>query len=209
MTTTAVTTVRARARAAIGDAFLGWGLGTIHALDPQVGDVLDALDIAGVLAPERHGWVGDQLRPKDPAWAGRSFWHVPDLDTMPDSEGDANVVYDLNNDQRVKLQCDTLEAGAVANVVGSELHHQPHDTPDGMRLHAPVLDIDYPARLVPSSTPGHFHLYLDKPMPWPRYAFLLWALSVAGIIEPGYARAGLRRRGTFARVRPSKPKAGT
>ena len=35
--------------------------------------------------------------------------------------------------------------------------------PDTMQ-HRPILDLDFPAALVPSTTPGHFHLYLDKPM---------------------------------------------
>lgn len=61
-------------------------------------------------------------------------------------------------------------------------------------LHAPVLDIDFEARLAPSKTPGHYHLYLDREMPWWRYRLLLWALKVAGIIEPGFYKGSVRRR---------------
>lgn len=67
--------------------------------------------------------------------------------------------------------------------------------------HAPVLDIDFNARLVPSRTVGHFHLYLDKEMPWWKYRILLWAMAFTGIIEPGYYRASVRRRQTFCRWR--------
>ena len=42
-----------------------------------------------------------------------------------------------------------------------------HDPTTGM--HRPILDIDLPAALIPSSTPGHYHLYIDKPMEWDRY----------------------------------------
>lgn len=60
-------------------------------------------------------------------------------------------------------------------------------------LHRPILDIDCPARLLPSTTPGHFHLYIDKPMSWSRYTNLLHALSRAGVIEPGYAAVSIKR----------------
>src|SRR5690348_415165 len=53
--------------------------------------------------------------------------------------------------------------------------------------HMPVLDIDrIPVRLVESSTPGNYHLYIDKEMPWETYLDLLWALVDAGILERGW-----------------------
>lgn len=67
-------------------------------------------------------------------------------------------------------------------------------------MHRPVLDVDFPARLIPSSTPGHFHLYLDKPMEWDSYERLLRALGRAGIIEPGYASASIERQYTSVRL---------
>jgi hypothetical protein len=69
----------------------------------------------------------------------------------------------------------------------------------GSDKHAPALDIDVPAFLVPSSTPGHSHLYIDLEMPWWRYRIMLWALKVAGVIEPGYYRASVQRKGTHLR----------
>lgn len=74
--------------------------------------------------------------------------------------------------------------------------------------HRPILDIDFPARLIPSSTPGHFHLYLDKEMEWDAYERLLRALGRAGIIEPGYASASIERQYTSVRlpwIRKRKP----
>lgn len=62
-----------------------------------------------------------------------------------------------------------------------------------LSLHAPVLDIDFGAQLVPSSTPGHFHLYFEKAMTWDKYCGLLKALGDVGILEPGYVKASLRR----------------
>lgn len=82
-----------------------------------------------------------------------------------------------------------------ANIITSEI---------SPGLHAPVLDIDFAARLIPSSTPGHFHLYLDKAMTWDKYRKLLVALAEAGIIEQGWAGASItngyssiRKRGVY------------
>lgn len=58
-------------------------------------------------------------------------------------------------------------------------------------MHAPALDIDFPAQLIPSRTPGHFHLYLDTEISWKKYKKLLIALGEAGILEPGYVSASL------------------
>lgn len=67
--------------------------------------------------------------------------------------------------------------------------------------HSPVLDIDFPARLVPSTTEGHFHLYLDGlTMRWETYAKLLEALAEAGVIEDGYAGASISRESTYVRL---------
>jgi len=71
-----------------------------------------------------------------------------------------------------------------ANIVTSYL---------GGVLHAPVLDIDFGAQLIPSSTPGHFHLYFEKAMTWDKYCGLLKALGDVGILEAGYVKASLRR----------------
>lgn len=80
---------------------------------------------------------------------------------------------------------------AEANLIGSERE---------CGCHSPVLDIDLSAQLVPSSTPGHFHLYLDGvSMPWEKYEALLLALAEAGVIEQGYARVSIERGGSFVR----------
>ena len=52
--------------------------------------------------------------------------------------------------------------------------------------HRPILDIDFHAELIPSTTPGHFHLYLDKEMSWEQYSNLLKAMRDCGIIDDKY-----------------------
>lgn len=85
----------------------------------------------------------------------------------------------------------TLASKADAEVVSSEI---------GGGAHCPVLDIDVPAFLIPSSTPGHSHLYVDYPMTWRQYKRLLRALARSGIVEEGYVKASIRRKHTAVRV---------
>lgn len=63
-----------------------------------------------------------------------------------------------------------------------------------------ILDIDIPSQLIPSSTPGHFHLYVDKEISYEKWELLLIALANAGIIEEGYKNASLERRYTAVRL---------
>lgn len=71
---------------------------------------------------------------------------------------------------------------------------------DARGKHWPVIDLDIPHRVVPSSTPGHGHLYLDVQMSWFRYVVLLFALRFAGVIGPGFLWWSLARGATFARL---------
>jgi hypothetical protein len=66
---------------------------------------------------------------------------------------------------------------------------------NGQARHALVIDIDHPSWLVPSTTPGHYHLYVDVPggIPHETYLYLLGALAQAGVIEQGYNSASHER----------------
>lgn len=66
--------------------------------------------------------------------------------------------------------------------------------------HRPVLDIDFPAMLVPSSTPGHFHLYLDLSMDEEKYLRFVEALSEFGVVSKFYAKVSRQRGQTFCRL---------
>lgn len=68
-------------------------------------------------------------------------------------------------------------------------------------LHRPALDIDLPCELVPSSTPGHFHLYFPTvALTWDEYAELLEALVKVGIVESRYVHHSTRRGQTLLRL---------
>jgi hypothetical protein len=111
---------------------------------------------------------------------GRGYWFCPKLDKKKDS-GDPNGPD--TEERHPVLKAD-------ANLISSKCL-------DGE--HRPVLDFDIPARYVPSSTAGHGHLYIDKPMSWENYQILLRTLKLVGILEPGYVDAALRRGATFVR----------
>lgn len=72
------------------------------------------------------------------------------------------------------------------------------DLPNGK--HKPMLDIDIPAALVPSSTPGHGHLYLDKELTWEQYERLLTVLWECGIIQEGVHANAVKRKYTGLRL---------
>lgn len=99
----------------------------------------------------------------------------------------------LNNNQGYGTTADYASAVLLdANLVSSAL--------EGDGMHAPVLDLDFPCALVPSSTPGHYHLYLDKVMPWDEYGQLLWALRAAGVLQSGFVAAAISREQTMVRL---------
>lgn len=80
-----------------------------------------------------------------------------------------------------------------ANIVSSET--RPLWGKHEMQRHAVLLDIDYPAYLVESSTCGHSHLYLDVPggVKHEDYMELLALLGRIGVIEKGYAEVSIKR----------------
>ena len=67
-------------------------------------------------------------------------------------------------------------------------------------MHSPVIDLDVPHKVLPSSTPGHSHLYLNVEIPWWRFVALLTGMYIAKVIEPGFFWWSLRRRASHLRV---------
>lgn len=80
-----------------------------------------------------------------------------------------------------------------ANLITSELTNG---------LHAPAIDLDKMAvRLVESRTKDgkHWHLLIDKEMPWEDYVELLEVMVKIGLVEPGYLKASKARGYTALR----------
>jgi len=101
---------------------------------------------------------------------------------------------DLRSVNNLKDAEDRVETSdlALAEVVSSRIV--------GLDAHRLMLDLDVPAELIASSTPGHSHLYVDVAMTWDKLEPLLRALGDAGIIETGYAKVSIARKQTFLRL---------
>lgn len=66
-------------------------------------------------------------------------------------------------------------------------------------LHWPVLDLDMPCHLIPSTHEGHFHLVIEHPMSWEQYVKLLKALRDASLLEPWFVNKSIERGYTAIR----------
>lgn len=66
--------------------------------------------------------------------------------------------------------------------------------------HKVAIDLDMDAVLVPTSTPGHHHLIIDKQITWDEYKRLLEVLKDVGLIEPGFYKSALAREATVLRT---------
>lgn len=120
--------------------------------------------------------------------------------TLPSNARRTLHKVDLNRDGEYKEGGDGREVVtdlSEANVVSSIVPR-----PSGMseRAHRPVLDLDIPAFLVPSSTPGHSHLYIDHEVPDEVFWRLCDALAEAGILQGGYVSASKSRGYTSVRL---------
>ncbi len=114
----------------------------------------------------------------------RRRWFVDHLDIRDEPMILSLLKYRQIQDRRLSRE--------KANVVSSHIA--------GSKLHAPIIDLDFPHRYIPSSTEGHGHLYIDVPMTRWRMFWLLRALYKAGVIEKGHYLWSLRRGGTFVRL---------
>ena len=92
-------------------------------------------------------------------------------------------------DPRVPVEESDVE---VAKIATSEVR--------GSGNHKPVLDIDFPVKAIPSTTEGHFHLFIDRELSWEHYERLLHTLADVGIVEQGYVNASIDRRYTAVRL---------
>ena len=70
----------------------------------------------------------------------------------------------------------------------------------GQVWHRPMIDLDMEAAIVPSSTAGHCHLYINKELSWDDYEKLLTVMAEVGLVELGYVAASRKRQCTFLRL---------
>jgi hypothetical protein len=126
--------------------------------------------------------------PKPAFLANRKTWFSPTLDAP-------GVNPNYANDERYEVK--DYDA---ANLVSSSVTN-PYEftTPGAPTAHLPVLDLDLEAHLEPSTTPGHYHLYLNKGVSWAQYCKLLDVMAECGLLEEGFVRLSKERGATFVR----------
>lgn len=96
----------------------------------------------------------------------------------------------------VKDQRWVVEDPALGEAISSLIRSPRNPDKD----HFVLIDLDVNAAIIPSSTSGHGHLYIDHPVSWEHMERLLEVLVDMGIVEKGYLEASRTRRQTFLRL---------
>jgi hypothetical protein len=115
-----------------------------------------------------------------PPLAGQVYEIIPNIDSYQPGE-------EVHNTERVVTEDVDQATVITSRIAGSEKHKI-------------VIDLDLPAQLIPSTTPGHFHLYVDHEVDWMTYVNLLQALAKARLVEQGYVDVSIFRGHTAARL---------
>jgi len=121
----------------------------------------------------------------DAYYVERKYAFNPTLDTPPDP-----AVVDPYDNTSINLDATPDKANLITSLVKN----------GSVKVHAPVIDLDIPCELLPSSQLGHYHLYIHKEISWIRYVDILKALAAAGIVEQGYCDSSLKRG--YSSLRP-------
>jgi hypothetical protein len=67
-------------------------------------------------------------------------------------------------------------------------------------VHMPVIDCDFGIQAVASTTPGHYHLYIDQELTWDQYKALLDGFLKAGLIQDGWYRNAMKDKRSYVRL---------
>lgn len=116
------------------------------------------------------------------------------------------AVMDQDSEHEPTTPVGDVPDGLHANVMTSEILLSDVDRTwvgDGP-WHAPVIDLDLPCELIESSTPGHYHLYVDAMVDHEAYMNLLDALHACGLIGDGYWHHSKERGYTVVRMPHSR-----
>lgn len=92
-----------------------------------------------------------------------------------------------------EYKCERVVEDSDGDLFSSRAHNDQH---------VALFDIDMPAALRPSKTPGHYHLVVGQTMSWRRYKRLLRAMVRAGLIEKDWYRLVKRRGQALLAVEP-------
>lgn len=141
-------------------------------------------------------WYGGMLerphQPNCPHYAPKGF--RPILTPSPSGE----IVVENIQRRRVKARMihepgyGSHEAGRIECAVDDPEATLVSSKIVGYELHAPTIDIDLPCQLIPSATPDHYHLLIEKVMTWDQYQKFLDVMVEVGLVEKGYVKASKR-----------------
>lgn len=116
----------------------------------------------------------------------RTTWLAPEMKPY-DNRSPMDILTGLDIRHRVPEE--------ESNVVSSRLG----DDEALLRAHMPIVDLDYPHEYVPSSTPGHAHLYLNVEIGRARWICLMLGLWIGGVVSRNYMLWSFRRMANYAR----------
>ncbi|KKR09437.1 MAG: hypothetical protein UT43_C0009G0009 [Parcubacteria group bacterium GW2011_GWC1_39_29] len=71
-----------------------------------------------------------------------------------------------------------------------------------------ILEVEFPIQLIPSTTPRHYHLYLDRKISWEQYMLVLKSAYETGIINRGFYEMSIKN-GQSMVLLPGKDRAET
>lgn len=125
-------------------------------------------------------------------WSGRRFWFLRTAWQPTSNEPDSRERIEDANELDANLVSSHCDGYGPGHPGAPGIH---------CSMHYPCLDLDYPAELIESSTPGHYHLYLNPNggLTWAQYSTLLVVMGEIGLLEVGFVQASLRRGGTYLR----------
>jgi len=153
----------------------------------------------------------DPFKVKTPTPRGRTLCHVDKmLSSFEDEHMLKQEVTEICDDGNAAAATIAALSGKPPNLISSKIVETKKwitfnwGKDKNKDQHMPVLDLDFEAELIPSSTSGHNHLYLNKPITWEDYEKLLRVLNEIGYIEDGVYKAALHRKATHLRWNTTK-----
>lgn len=103
---------------------------------------------------------------------------------------------DFTEEESFPTRVEVVEDDEKYNLLSSRVR--------GGDSHTVLLDLDTEVRLMPSKTPGHYHLWLPgNNLSWEEYSRLLFVLLELRIIEHGFYEASIKREASFIRAWPT------
>lgn len=115
------------------------------------------------------------------------------LNTLLSKLGPLKIHFDKDGyeeDAREKIDNFT-KANAISSIRNDKMFGE---------RHAILIDLDVPAYLVDSSTPGHSHLYIDVSITKHQLFRILEALTDCGVVQSGFTNVSITRGHTSLRL---------